>query len=219
LILLFFLYTLVFTLLIITCYKDKFKKYYTLVKFTNSLLFIAIATCGVISSGDTVLYFDILPALVMCLIGDVILAISKGATNKNLFLLGLGSFLIGHILFILLFNNLHPLSIYDFILPIFSVLITFGLSKIKGMNVGNMLPCILLYSFFVSLLFFKSLGLLQATASLRNILLCVGSCLFFISDGIILFLYFYIKKHPLVNFFNLLTYYYGMFLIALSIFY
>lgn len=216
---LFLLYTLFFTALIVTSYKKPFKKYYTLIKFLTSFLFIVIATYGMFISKNTDFYFNMLPPLLMCLLGDVLLGLSNDKKSKNLFLSGLFSFLTAHILFILGFNSINSLSLCDFILPLLIVLITFKLCNIKKMNVQNMRYYILIYSFFVSLLFFKSVNLVFVTTSMKTLLLCVGSFLFFISDTIILFLYFYEHKHHLTCFFNLLTYYYGMFLIALSISY
>ena len=49
------------------------------------------------------------------------------------------------------------------------------------------------------------------------ILVLAGAALFWISDLLILFLYFYHTKHPAVHVANLLTYYYAMFLIAVSL--
>lgn len=44
-----------------------------------------------------------------------------------------------------------------------------------------------------------------------------GAALFWVSDLLILFLYFYEKKHVAVHIANLLTYYYAMFLIGASL--
>ena len=48
-------------------------------------------------------------------------------------------------------------------------------------------------------------------------LVLAGAALFWVSDLLILFLYFYPGKHPAVHVANLLTYYYAMFLIAASL--
>lgn len=213
------LYTIAFVVLMRTCYRDDAKKYYTLAKFVNSALFIWVATYGMLRSGDSEWYYSLLPGLMMCLVGDVVLGIGSSKKSNNWFLGGLGSFLIGHILLVWAFSKVQPISGCDFIVPAVMVLITWGLSCMKGMNVGKLLPYVLVYSFFVALTFAKSLNMVLSVGSVRNGLLCIGTLLFLISDAIILFLYFYKKKHYLVGFFNLLTYYYGMFLIALSVMY
>jgi uncharacterized membrane protein YhhN len=217
-VLLLFCYTLAFGFLMATCYVDRLKKYYTLAKLVNSTGFIVAAIWGKSLTGNTSLYNSLLPAFVLCLCGDVLLGLSDAKKSDKLFLAGLFSFLIGHITFIVAFNAIVPLSIYDFIFPAAVVILTALLTKMDGMELKSMKGYALVYSFFVAMLFSKAVSLVLIQGlSTRNILLCSGSLLFLISDTIILFLYFYVKKHHLVKFFNLFTYYYGMLLIALSV--
>ena len=58
----------------------------------------------------------------------------------------------------------------------------------------------------------------EAVAAPRsNLLVLAGAALFWISDLLILFLYFYRTSHPAIHAANLATYYYGMFLVAVSL--
>ena len=52
---------------------------------------------------------------------------------------------------------------------------------------------------------------------LGTVLVLTGAALFWVSDLLILFLYFYRTSHPAVHAANLATYYYGMFLVAISL--
>ncbi len=213
-------YLFAFGFLMATCYLDNLKKHHPLAKFINSVGFIAVATYGGFITGQWAFYFSVLPAFILCLCGDVLLALQDGTGNNKLFLAGLSSFLLAHIVFVWAFSTKVPFSLYDLILPVLAVVMTVFLVRMKGMDVGNMRNAVLVYSFFVALLFAKGINLVIInSASVSNILLCVGSFLFLVSDTIILFLCFYERKHPLVRFFNLSTYYCGMFLIALSLLY
>ncbi|MFZ2538520.1 MAG: lysoplasmalogenase family protein [Oscillospiraceae bacterium] len=210
-------YILAFGFLMATCYLPNLGKYHALAKFINSVGFIAVATYGGFVTGQWAFYFTVLPAFILCLCGDVLLGLEDESGTSKLFLGGLCSFLLGHIVFVWAFSKKVPFSLYDLILPILAVILTLFLVR---MNVGKIRNAVLVYSFFVAMLFAKGISLVLINgASLSNVLLCVGSFLFLVSDVIILFLRFYEKKHHLVRFFNLLTYYCGMFLIGLSLLY
>ena len=80
-----------------------------------------------------------------------------------------------------------------------------------------MRPWVVLYAAFVSALLGKGLQLAFGIAQPWCFLVLAGAALFWVSDLLILFLYFYPVKHPAVHVANLLTYYYAMFLIAASL--
>ena len=92
-----------------------------------------------------------------------------------------------------------------------------ALSGMPGMQTGRMRPLVVLYAAFVSALLGKGLQLAFGIAQPWCFLVLAGAVLFWISDLLILFLYFYHAKHPAVHVANLLTYYYAMFLIAVSL--
>lgn len=212
------LYVLAFVFLIATCYIKKLFKYHTLAKFINSIGFIAVATGACLFSGQWSLYFAMLPGLILCLVGDVMLALDNSRALSKYFLPGLTSFLIGHILFVWAFSMRVPFSLYDLILPVIAVILTFFIVRMKGIDVGKLRVAVIIYSFFVALLFSKGISLVLVNGMTPvNSLLCRGAFLFLLSDAIVLFLLFYEKKHFIVRFCNLATYYGGMFLIALSL--
>lgn len=237
--LLFVLYTIPFTFLMKTRNCPKYRKYYVFAKTTNSISFIAVSiVCAYYGSNiKTLLYF--IPALLLCLVGDVILGFYnmvyerdrklKGlshektsitfTTNTAIFILGLLSFAFGHGFFIYAFSKMQRITWVDLVFPIMAIFITIALTRLDGMNTGKLTILIAAYSFMVSMLFSKSMHLVLAQFSVQNLFLCIGATLFLISDGFILFLYFYHKKYEAVHVINLATYYYGMFFIALSFLY
>ena len=92
-----------------------------------------------------------------------------------------------------------------------------ALSAMPGIHTGRMRPWVVLYAAFVSALLGKGLQLAFGIAQPWCFLVLAGAALFWVSDLLILFLYFYPGKHPAVHVANLLTYYYAMFLIAASL--
>lgn len=237
--LLFVLYAIPFTFLMLSTSRPKHKKYYIPAKTINSIAFMGVSIfCAYFGKNITTLVY-LLPALLLCLTGDVILGfynavnekaiegngVSHGDTSANvtpkptLFIMGLLSFAFGHGCFIYAFSKMQRLTLIDFVFPILAIFITIGLTRLDGMNTGNLTILIAAYSFMVAMLFSKGILLVLAQFTVQNLLLSIGATLFLISDTLILFLYFYNKKYMAVHVINLTTYYYGMFFIGLSLLY
>lgn len=210
---------LVFLTLMLICLNPRYDSYYLVVKTCTSLGFIMIALVGALSYQQVPLFMLMLPAYCFCFTGDVLLGINHYKKNKTFFLSGLIAFLFGHLFFIYGLSQHVPLSVIDFVMPLISLLVTYLLLKLKGMQVGSLKPAIYVYSFFVTLLFSKSLNVFIQESTLYDGIFMMGAFSFMFSDLVILFLYFYEKKHPLIKVLNLSTYYLGMFLLAYSIIY
>lgn len=182
-----------------------------------SLCFVAVAAvCAALGSRPEA-FWRLLPALLCCVVGDVVLALYNHLRRQSLFLAGLVAFLAGHILFVWGLCQLQPMG---WPVPLAAVLGAGGaaaLSGMPGMRTGRMRPWVVLYAAFVSALLGKGLQLAFGMGQLWCFLVLAGAVLFWISDLLILFLYFYHSKHPAVHVANLLTYYYAMFLIAVSL--
>lgn len=213
------LYTIPFGLLMVTLHVAVYETYYRIAKFFSSIAFISVTLYAALVADQLAGFVQLLPALLLCLLGDILLGFYHHTQNQKYFMAGLGAFLTGHIVFVLAFSQLQGLRMTDVILPALALLLTVGLTRLKDMETGQMKPLVYVYSFFVALLFSKALHLMLFIPSLKTVILCLGSGLFMISDAIILFLYFYKKKHWAVHTFNLATYYYGMFFIAFSLMY
>lgn len=182
-----------------------------------SLCFVAMAAvCAALGSRPEA-FWRLLPALLCCVVGDVVLALYNHLRRPGLFLTGLGAFLAGHALFVWGLCRLQPMG---WPVPLAAVLGAGGavvLSGLPGMQTGRMRLWVVLYAAFVSALLGKGLQLAFGMGELWCFLVLAGAVLFWVSDLLILFLYFYPAKHPAVHVANILTYYYAMFLIAVSL--
>ncbi len=194
-----------------------------IVKTITSLLFIAICV-----SSYKILYFNtqyfifILFALITSLIGDVFLAFN---TNKDdevskMFVYGLISFSIGHIFFSLAFATLTPVLIWHVLLFILiSIISILFLNLIKGFDFKGAYKLVVTYSIIISFMVTRALSLTPLIHEnfLSTILIIIGACLFFLSDLILCFIYFHKKSPSYMTALNLLCYYVGQGLIALSL--
>lgn len=216
---LFACYILSFCALIFVSYKENLSSYRLGIKSLTSLGFIAIGLVSGMQSQNLGLFLHLLPAFVFCFIGDALLAVTDDSGSKKFFLFGLFAFLTGHILFTTGFDSLAPFKWQELILPMLALPLALFLTKLEHMETGKMRNYVLIYSFFVTLLFSKGLSVYFATQNIFGTMVLCGSISFILSDGIIMFLYFYKKKHPWVRFFNLFTYYLATVLLAFSIYF
>lgn len=214
------LYVLLFAFLISTWYIEKLKKHHLLAKALNSLAFVAAGfyfaqTGGAFSS--TYFAFTI-AALLLCMVGDILLAVTPGKAGSMWFFAGVATFLLAHLVFCVGFSRLAPFTVVDFIFPIAFVGLIYALTGMKNMQIGTMRPVVCLYSFFVALLASKSITLFLALGAFPGTwLLMLGAILFCLSDLILLFVYFSTKEMPFLRFANLFVYYAATILLAASI--
>lgn len=210
------LYTLPFGFLMVTLLVEPWKKHYTLGKTVSSLAFMSVLIFAGFHGNHVTAVYITLPAFTLCLVGDVLLGIFNQTKQKQFFLAGLCVFLAGHIGFVVSFSKMQALSEKDFIFPIIGVLLTIGMVNLKNVDTGKFKIEVLLYSFFVSLFFSKAVFLAIELGNMRGLFLAVGAFLFLTSDIILLFLNFYKTRYLSLHVLNLVTYYYGIFLIAAS---
>ncbi|MEG0308470.1 MAG: lysoplasmalogenase [Clostridium sp.] len=192
-------------------------------KTTTSVLFILIAISSYGISQTNSKYFTfILLALIMSLSGDVFLAF----TNRNIsiankpFIFGVGSFSIAHIFFSIAFIVLVPISLTHMILfVVLSIISIIVLKSVKGFNFKGTLPMVAAYSVIISFMVSRAFAVLPLfqTNNIGTILIAVGTTLFFLSDLILSFVYFYKDCPSYMSTLNLITYYVGQGLIALSL--
>ena len=194
-----------------------------IVKTITSLLFIAIC----ISSYKTIYlntqyFIFILLALILSLIGDVFLAFNNSSSDEvsKMFVYGLSSFSIAHIFFSLAFCTLTPVLVWHILLFILiSVISILFLNLIKGFNFKGAYKLVVTYSIIISFMFTRALSLTSLIHEnfWSTILVIVGACLFLLSDLILCFIYFHKKSPSYMTALNLLCYYVGQGLIALSL--
>lgn len=204
--------------LITSVVSKKREKWHLPCKAASSIAFIFVAIgCSAMSGSweDLGLF---LPALAFCFWGDVLLAKSEETQRDAFFLTGLGAFLIGHIVFVAAFARLHPISWYEFVFPVLVCIFSIFISRVKDcFSIGNMLPAVAAYAFFVAWLFSKGTILASFNPSTQMLMLSVGAGFFFISDVVLMFVMFYNNHRPWHRVLNLTTYYLGMFLISASL--
>lgn len=213
------LYSIPVILLLCTLVVKKYRKYYLVQKTISSLCFFGLAVYAAITSDNWMTFLYMLPGFLLCIFGDVLLGIYNKKRNKKVFLGGVFVFLMGHICFISSTCLLQEIRVIDFIFPVFGVVLVMYMANHTELSLGRLRPYAYLYSFFVSLLFSKCMRALITLRTPQAICLGIGGALFLISDFLILFLYFYKKRPWSTHGWNIATYYYAMFCLAISIMY
>ena len=182
------------------------------VKTAISLLFVAAA---LIQHRPVPSYFAwLLPGLICCLGGDILLALPQ----KKMFFVGLLSFLTGHVFYIVcFFHQVHPtLWILLGTLPIsiFSLWIFFRLKP----HLGDMTVPVLAYIVVITIMVSGAFSLLleSGLAFTGRILAFCGAVCFFISDLFVARDRF-INKAAVNRILGLPLYFGGQFLLAFSI--
>ena len=207
-------------------YHKEILRFYPAVKTATSVGFLAVAAAAFIAGGaqNAVFFWGLLPCLVLCLVGDLMLGLATvhGKFFSKFFLSGVASFLVAHIGFCVLFTLVRPggyvFSPLEYILPVCLVGTAALLMRSQKFRMKRMKKPVLLYSFFVGLMCAKGVHLAMLMQwSVQGVLIAAGSILFLLSDCVILFLYFYYKPRGFFRALNLSTYYIGVLLLALSV--
>lgn len=219
----FFVMLVSLTLLIAAYYNNHSSS--TAFKGITSSLFIGIGLSSYLIFNTDYIYF-ILIFLGLCssFVGDVALAMfnSLKCDNKKPFLLGIASFSITHILYFIAFCSFAPASIRDLIvyIPLVCCAIIF-LLRCKSLDFKGCFKFIICYVLLVTAMLIKAISLncLIKENPVAIILITSGALLFFISDFILCFIYFKKDHKSYLSALNLICYYIGQGLIALSIIY
>lgn len=219
------IYSIIVLCIVLLFLYIKTKNLYLILKMCGSSVFIYTAILSYINNPTNLNYFILIfIALIFSFLGDVFLALKSKPLEKldTMFLLGLTSFVITHILYSSAFITLGSLNIFIFILAVLVslTLITF-FKSLKNFSFKNGTIPSYIYIFAISFMFCNALGLIKCNLNKTSLLLLIiGPLLLFISDFIIAFIFF-LKNSPklLLGSINLITYYLGQILIALSILY
>ena len=184
-----------------------------ILKPLSSFLLILIAVLAyILGIGDRTYILLVLLGIVFCFGGDVALMFQP----KSAFLMGLVSFLIGHVVYAAVFTYYNQSWVQNYIvtgcLMVFGVLIySYLYSGLGGMKIP-VLCYVLVISFMlnsaVTTFYSDFFNVFQATV------ITIGAALFYFSDIILAINRF--KKPLRYNRFSLAFYYAGQFLIAAS---
>ena len=159
-------------------------------------------------------YHLLLLGLLFCLGGDVFLALPQ----SKMFLLGLVSFLIGHLFYIIGFFSVAHISAWTWlgtsIVLVFSGYVYFWLKP----HLGTMKGPVLVYIIVITLMLSGAWSILGESnlAGLGRVFVFSGAAFFYVSDLFVARDRF-MKKTPINRFLGLPLYYSGQFLLAFSV--
>lgn len=153
----------------------------------------------------------ILMALIFCLFGDVLLMFD------SYFVLGLASFLIGHIFFIYAFTTINGFSTnIKTLIPllIIAFVVFFNLKN----HLDNLLFPVILYMLCIVIMAWQAINLYLYKKEYGFLLIALGACLFLISDCVLSIRKF-VYNFEVAQFLISTTYWSAITLIALSTLY
>lgn len=194
---------------------------YALAKGLCSGLFLLCAVLAFMQGAKMNLFAFIvlMAALLACAFGDVLLGVanrSKGLVHKRPFVFGAGAFTLAHLLFCVLLYQYDAPRWYDVIAPLLFLAVLYLLERTDRIRLKKMRPLGYIYTFLVSLMAGKALGnaCLQGRPAPGAWMVAAGAVLFFLSDVLLLFLYFGTRRKQWHRGTNLVLYYAGMLLLA-----
>jgi uncharacterized membrane protein YhhN len=159
-------------------------------------------------------YYWVLGGLVLCLGGDIFLALPQ----KPMFLVGLISFLLGHVLYVFGFLSLVPLNAWvrggTLMIACISTAVFIWLKP----HLGSMLGPVIVYLLVISLMLSGALAVFNSDgiAARGRLLVAAGAALFYLSDLFVARNRF-VKKKYINRLVGLPLYYAGQYLLALSV--
>ncbi|MCI6275342.1 MAG: lysoplasmalogenase [Clostridium sp.] len=195
----------------------------TITKAIASLSFLAVGiTSFIYGTGDKTYGYMLLLGLILGVLGDIGLGLKRvfKKTAHICFILGTIAFLLGHVAYISLFVMMAPITLGDVLMAAALALGFIVVGNKAHINYRYMRPIAYMYMATIAFMVIKAVSLLPLLGmTTSNIMVALGAVLFVISDMILAFLYFGGKKQTYLKTINLITYYGGQLLIALSILY
>ncbi|MCR5622163.1 MAG: lysoplasmalogenase [Treponema sp.] len=172
----------------------------------------------------------ILTGLVFGMIGDVFMDLSNLPDGGPYFIIGLVTFALGHVFYLIAFfkkSRFHWFNLIPTIIAVPAVLFLVPATGVFEFNPQLLFYAVIVYVFVLSFMMGKSFSFTEFKENPSFVrLTIIGAVLFAISDVILFFTLFFtplsrLPKHGTTQFIfhvlNLLTYYVGQGLIALSL--
>lgn len=208
---------LVLPIYLIVEYKSKVPWDKLVLKTICSLLFLAAAVAAMLGApgGWQGWYGLFAAAFLLSLLGDVLLAVPV----KQSFLSGLGAFFMAQCCFAAAFIGrwgLSPLDIATYAVLAGTAILT--LMKMPGMEYGKLMLPVCVYALALSAMAAKAVSGAYINGGMGAWAAAAGGLLFYASDVILSFICFHKKKVPCLRALNLITYYVGQGLLALSLY-
>lgn len=158
--------------------------------------------------------FILIPTLIGFLVGDIMLATKL----RRSFIYGMGGFFLADIWLIYQLYQLKSVSVFDFVLSVLVIFFVTYISKNPKMHLGHYKKPMYGYGFVLSLAVSNSIGCWLVYRTPNYFFLSAGMILYFISDFLLMFQYFYKTEHrDKLKLAKMYTYFIGAYLIACSI--
>lgn len=196
-----------------------------ILKMTASLLFLVFGAVAYFqgSRNDGLYVALIMTGLASGCAGDYILGLRRIKTQKfqEYLIYGMAMFLIGHISYIIAFGKYAKLSFYWVIaIALAFFLLMFFILKHSGIGFGKVKWACYGYLMISSLVLVYAVVNSVMIRSNRTMAAGIGTALFVLSDLFLCFCYFHRKSSlKMIKWMNIICYYGGQLLIALSIYY
>ena len=158
--------------------------------------------------------YKIIGALVLSTLGDILLIFD----GRPFFILGLLSFLLAHVLYVLIFRSrvgTFKLDFYTVLCSLFILSYYFFFMKFLWSHLGAMRIPVLAYALVISVMLWMALQLLRGTSSFRWYIV-LGALFFVVSDSLLSIQLFY-SSFELAHFYVMLTYLLAQFLLVYGI--
>ena len=177
-----------------------------------SLLFILTA---ILQSKSIPSYYSyMLIGFILCLGGDVLLIFPQ----RKAFLLGLVSFLLGHVFYVVAFFNVSQISSPAWIVTLIIVCVSIGVFFWLKPHLGSMMVPVILYIVVITSMVIGASSVLfdSSLSATGTKVVFVGALLFYLSD-LFVARHRFIKPEFLNRMVGLPLYYSGQFLLAFSV--
>lgn len=173
-----------------------------------SLFFVLAGMCGYIKSKQNKKFSqNMMAALVCSMAGDVFLALDKN--EGILFVLGVASFALAHIMFSISFCRESAVRKLDFVGMFFLFAVETLILSLGNFEFQGLFPILVVYAAIISFMVIKALSLWKCRDGKERTvyLIMAGSVLFLLSDNVLLFWLFGIGTPKEVQVVNWLLYY------------
>ncbi len=191
-----------------------------IIKCMTSILFLVTAWISYKRNPHSPKFFKLMFAgLFFSFLGDAFLAFDT--TGEGLaFIFGVASFALGHIMYILGYTNQCKFRLQDLIIFLGYLCPTLFIIFFINFDFKDMQLLVIIYAFIISFMVGKSFGMRSYYAQNPFSVTCLitGSLLFFVSDCLLLFLFFYPGAPSFLQQCNWFLYYLGQALLAISFF-
>lgn len=186
------------------------KSTYIYFKTLTSLTFVVTGIYYAYQSHN----FMLIPTLIGFFIGDIMLATKL----RRSFIYGMGGFFLADVWLIYQLYHLKHVSVFDFILPVIIIFFVTFISKNPKMHLGHYKKPMYGYGVVLALAVSNSIGCYLLYGTKNYLLLAAGMVLYFISDFLLMFQYFYKTEHrDKLKLAKMICYFTGAYLIAYSI--